>query len=227
MMNRKMIILALTGAFILTFAGFARPLAAAGTCTTISGSYSASTTSFNSPTFTLAAGDVVMASNSASDAATNSVGLIIIVNGAYNPFQSAGSGASGTVTAAVSGSGSVQFVNNAGPGVLNWSVSYGATCGQGLLTFSDGRVNSHDATESAAIYCEADRRVTVWAVINSQGYFAFNASKREIDKVSAKPLKNTLIKSAMDIALYRLTTGELQVNAPGNYVFIWSGCPPA
>jgi hypothetical protein len=225
-MYRRFIIWTITVTLLGTILVLTRPALAVGTCTTLSGSYSAGTTSFNSPTFPLAAGDVVIASNSASSTSVNGVGLIIFINGSGHPFQSAGSAASGTVTASANGTGFVQFVNNSHPGeTLNWSVSYGATCGQGILTFTDGRANSHDATESAAIYCEADGGVTVWAVINSVGYPDFTVTKAQLDKVPAKPLKNTLIKSRMDIALYRLTTGELQVNAPGNYVFIWKGCP--
>lgn len=226
-MSRKLFKFGVLAAFILTFAGFARPAAAARTCTTISGSYSGSVTSFTSPTFTLVAGDMVYASNAANSSSINGVGMVIVINGSQHPFQSAGSGASGSVFVSANGSGHVLFLNNAGSGRLNWTISYGPTCGQTSVNFTDGRVNSHDAAESASIYCEGDNSVTVWAVINSQGYFAFNASVKEIAKVPVKPEKNTLIKQAMNIALYRLTTGELQVNAPGNYVFIWSGCPPA
>src|SRR5262249_52648183 len=36
--------------------------------------------------------------------------------------------------------------------------------------FTDGRVNSHDGAETAAVYCEDDGGVTVYAVINSVGH---------------------------------------------------------
>ena len=43
------------------------------------------------------------------------------------------------------------------------------------------------------------------------------------------PTTNTLIEGIPGIALYRLTSGELQVNGPVDwegkpYVYIWNGC---
>ena len=226
-MYRKLVLLGIVAAFVTTFIGFVQPTAAAGTCTTISGSYSGSTTLFTSASFALKKDDHVFASNSYSNSSAKGVGVIIVIGGAHNAFHSAGSFAAGQATATTTTTGYVQFINDSRPGeTLNWSLSYGATCGQTTLTFTDGRVNSHDAVESAAIYCEGDNSVTVWIVVNSVGYFDFTATTKEINKVPVQPAKNTLIKSGMGIALYRLTTGELQVNAPNNYVFIWKGCPP-
>ena len=224
-MLRKSIVFGLLTAFILTFVGTAHPAAAAGTCIGISGSYSANSTSFISPTFPLQKNDNVFVTSMGTGKATG-VGAIIIINGFQSVFQAAGNAVGGSASAAATGSGHVKFINDQVPGeTINWTIYYGATCGQTELTFTDGRVNSHDAVETASIYCESDNSVTVWAVINSQGYFAFHATVAEINKVPVNPVKNTLIKSAMNIALYRLTTGELQVNAPDNYVFIWKGCP--
>src|SRR5262249_23501471 len=94
------------------------------------------------------------------------------------------------------------------------------------VIFTDGRINSHasDAAQTAAIYCESDGGVTIWAVKNSVGTFAYTVTGAQIKVVPAKPAKNTLIKKAFDIALYRLTSGELQVNAPNGYLFRWAGC---
>lgn len=97
----------------------------------------------------------------------------------------------------------------------------GATC-----TFTDGRVNcrAEDGAQTAAIYCTGDGGVTIWAVTNGVGKFAFTVTKDEIAKVPANPDKNTLIKKVGAIALYRLHGGKLQINAPNGYVFIWDGC---
>ena len=93
------------------------------------------------------------------------------------------------------------------------------------IALEDGRINDRpeDNMQTAAIYCTADG-VTIWSVKDSVGKFAFTATRKEIDAVPKNPVKNTLIKQAKNIALYRLTTGEMQVNAPNNYVFIWKGC---
>src|SRR5262249_3092094 len=95
----------------------------------------------------------------------------------------------------------------------------------GGCVFTDGRVNcrAEDAAQTAAIYC-SNGDVTIFAVNNSVGKFAFTATKAEIAKVPANPDKNTLIKQAQNIALYRLHGGKLQVNAPNGYVYIWDGC---
>ena len=91
---------------------------------------------------------------------------------------------------------------------------------------TDGRLNNRasDAAQTAAIYCAADGGVIIWSVSDGVGTFAFTASKAEIDKVPTNPDKNTLIKEAKHIALYRLHGGKLQVNGPDGYVFIWDGC---
>ena len=100
----------------------------------------------------------------------------------------------------------------------------GDDCDEGPLPFDDGRVNSNDATETAAVYCEDDGGVSVWNIVNSKGYFAFTVTADELAEIDDYPEQNTLIKSGSGVSLYRLTSGELQINAPNNYVFIWDGC---
>jgi hypothetical protein len=89
--------------------------------------------------------------------------------------------------------------------------------------FTDGRINT-DAAQTASIYC-ANGGITVYAVVDSVGHLAFKATKAELAAVPAKPAKNTLITSGLNVSLYRLTTGQFQINAPDDYVFTWNGCP--
>lgn len=90
--------------------------------------------------------------------------------------------------------------------------------------FDDGRLNM-DALETAAIYCLADGSVRVYVPGSPLWTIAFDASPAEIASVATKPLKNTLIKSGKGAFLYRLTSGELQINSSNNYVFIFKDCP--
>lgn len=140
-------------------------------------------------------------------------------------------GLTGTIIYTIPTSGNYQFF-------FNWSlISAGVTtitatvsCGSGQLNgsgsvplFTDGRSNK-DAAQTAAVYCEQGG-VTIYAVVESVGHLAFKVTKAELAAVPAKPDHNTLIKSGSGVSLYRLTTGELQINAPNNYVFTWNGCP--
>ena len=62
---------------------------------------------------------------------------------------------------------------------------------------------------------------------------AFRATTTEIARVPELPEENTVIDQYYEIALYRLTTGEFQVNyGPSRqdgkiYELIWTGCPAA
>ncbi|MBN8592397.1 MAG: hypothetical protein J0M33_11580 [Anaerolineae bacterium] len=102
-------------------------------------------------------------------------------------------------------------------------------------SFPDGRSNDFDYGATAAIFCE-DNSVKVYGInAESQGFFAFSVTQDEIDALG-QPATNTLLDSfpspfGGDIRLYLLTTGELQLNAPGlppeswkEYVFTWAGC---
>jgi len=98
-----------------------------------------------------------------------------------------------------------------------------------LPIFTDGRVNM-DTAQEAAVYCNKGG-VDVWRVIQSHGYFSLHVTKATIDKIPKFPVQNTLIAEDKKylVRLYRLTSGELQVNATssegkGDYVFVWKGC---
>lgn len=95
----------------------------------------------------------------------------------------------------------------------------------------DGRLNHLDAAAPATIYCLPDGGVAIWDLnLMSAGELALAVAPGEIAAVPTHPAENTLIAGAGGIRLYRLTTGQLQVNAPPNYstepeyVFVWSGC---
>jgi hypothetical protein len=62
------------------------------------------------------------------------------------------------------------------------------------------------------VYCKDDGSVEVKAIFDGKGYPAFIATREEIAKVPTHPAKNTLIKQGNGAFLYRLTSGELQVN---------------
>jgi len=87
-----------------------------------------------------------------------------------------------------------------------------------------GRVNSRDGQETATAYCEPDGSVSVWVVIDSVDFFAFVATSDDLVRVPFYPVQNTLIKSGQGVALYRLTTGELQIASTNGYVFRWNSC---
>jgi hypothetical protein len=89
-----------------------------------------------------------------------------------------------------------------------------------------------EAWRTAAIYCQPDSVFDVYGITDGVGWLAFRITQEEIDAVGI-PSENTLLKQTADgtIRLYRLDTGEFQVNAPrwdaiwGNipdgYVYIW------
>lgn len=93
----------------------------------------------------------------------------------------------------------------------------------------DGRVNNIivDPEQTAAVYCRTNG-IEVLKVIGNQPVTALFATVQEINAVGV-PRVNTLIKSGLDVRLYRLTSSEFQINALGlqgkEYVFTWSGCP--
>ncbi len=94
----------------------------------------------------------------------------------------------------------------------------------------DDRVNV-EAQASVAIYCRADG-IHLYAIDSeSHGELVLIVTTEVIAAVDALPDENTLIASAGAIQVWRLSTGHIQVNAPGLepeptklYVFIWAGC---
>lgn len=96
----------------------------------------------------------------------------------------------------------------------------------------DWEVNptSSHPQRTAAIFCKADHSVEIYEIVNGAGIPAFSVSAAEIAAVGI-PSSNTLVREGgtTGIRLYRLTSGELQLNArlggdPNGYVVIWGGC---
>lgn len=93
----------------------------------------------------------------------------------------------------------------------------------------DGRMNNIivDPEQTVAVYCRSNG-IEIIKPVGNQPVTVLFASVQEIAAVGV-PRTNTLIKTSVDVNLYRLSSGEFQVNAPGlggkQYVFIWSGCP--
>ena len=82
---------------------------------------------------------------------------------------------------------------------------------------------------TAAAVCH-DEGVTVYGIKGEERTPLFTLTKAELDQLPQKPPTNTVIAQGSDVRLYRLTSGELQINAPPGtsdqleYVFIWDGC---
>jgi hypothetical protein len=92
----------------------------------------------------------------------------------------------------------------------------------------DGRINLQPWS-AATIYCSAENGITIWQLKNGKSGQVLNATAAELAALPAKPASNTLIKQVGDIALYKLTTGEYQLNVGPDFegktqVFIWRGC---
>jgi hypothetical protein len=91
----------------------------------------------------------------------------------------------------------------------------------------DSRVNP--GAVEAAIYCTTVGVKIIDIDVRGAATSAFIVSYEDIDAVGV-PEVNTLIHEYRGFRLYRLTTGELQLNAPhnwigsGEYVFTWAGC---
>jgi hypothetical protein len=92
----------------------------------------------------------------------------------------------------------------------------------------DGRLQP-DAAAPVAVYCQ-DYGIDVYRInADSTGSLAFTATNEAIDAVGDSPVANTLIAADDNIRLYRLTTGEFQINAGPDaegkeYVLIWDDC---
>lgn len=91
----------------------------------------------------------------------------------------------------------------------------------------DGRINP--GAVEASVYCKLDGVVILDIDIRGKAVNEMKVSYDAINEIGI-PAENTLIAEQRGFRLYRLTTGELQLNAPGNwsnsgeYVFIWPGC---
>lgn len=99
---------------------------------------------------------------------------------------------------------------------------------------ADHRLNGQ-AGASATVYCQEDGSIYVYGINElGRGFFSFRVSRDTIDEVGI-PATNTMLDSGPgtwgDISLWRLTSGEYQVHAPGlppetakPYDFVFDGC---
>lgn len=101
----------------------------------------------------------------------------------------------------------------------------------------DNRVNCQGIDEYAVFTRTTGRGanercyIDVYLINGDRSTRAFRSTAAEIAKVPEFPEVNTEIESYFEVALYRLTTGEFQVNyGPSRldgkiYELIWTGCP--
>ncbi|MFN8528631.1 MAG: hypothetical protein U0670_08485 [Anaerolineae bacterium] len=98
----------------------------------------------------------------------------------------------------------------------------------------DSRINCQGIDEYA-VYTRTNSSgvcyIDVYLINGNDFHRAFRATSAEIAAVGDTPEVNTEIDSYYEVALYRLTTGEFQVNyGPSRqdgkiYVVTWTGCP--
>jgi len=130
----------------------------------------------------------------------------------------------------------VVLLPTSGPNV---EVSYFSGSCSGTATsllFPDSRLNQ-DPGQTVTAYCQngggiyTGGTLSVYTIdpVTSKGVFAFNVTPAEIAAVPAKPAVDTVIKSGSGATLYRLTSGELQLNRPEPsgkmYAFRFADCP--
>ncbi len=142
-------------------------------------------------------------------------------------------GASGSITII----GILTIVNGTGSS-LNYTIwdLNGSCAGGAAVTFfnpGDGRLNV-DPVAPAVVY-PATAGFPIYAVgPDSKGTLSLAVTCADIAKISSNPAVNMLIKQTADgrIRLYRLTTGEFQINVRQSsgldYVYTWQGsqCSP-
>lgn len=111
-------------------------------------------------------------------------------------------------------------VSITGPGAVE------STCDFPVANFAD-RLNGYDIAAPVAVYpvnYGAGTGLHIYAISDGgEGALALEVTPEMIAAVPAMPAENTLIASTADgsIALYRLATGEFQLNA-GEYVIVFS-----
>ena len=101
-------------------------------------------------------------------------------------------------------------------GRLLYSRTYEAPC-EGAGAPPDDRI-SDELTGPVVVYARDNQQVAVeiWRILSDgEGQLALTISASQLQAVPATPLRATRIAGTLDgIELYRLTTGECQVNAP-------------
>jgi LysM repeat protein len=86
------------------------------------------------------------------------------------------------------------------------------------LSEPDNRINP-DPVAPVAIYCRPNGIEILTIDGQGNGHFAFRATQNQINAVGI-PTRNTLIAAGGGVGLFRLTSGEFQVNVP---TFVTSG----
>ncbi|GAB4572615.1 MAG: hypothetical protein Kow0077_12520 [Anaerolineae bacterium] len=126
------------------------------------------------------------------------------------------------VTSFVPGASGSYTVEFSGPGNFCFP-----SCASSVAGIIDGRINAYDIAAPVAVYPAhyADGTGLHFYAIDDagEGDLVLEVTPATIAAVPELPAQNTLIASTPDgsIALYRLTTGEFQVNA-GSYVIVFS-----
>jgi hypothetical protein len=111
--------------------------------------------------------------------------------------------------------------------VIRRDIVVGRDFDESCNTVQDNRVNQDNASP-VAIYCVTDG-ISFWTIdLISRGTPSFLVTWPVLDAFPAGA-ENTLILEQGGFRLYRLTSGELQVNGPPDwegkeYVFTWAGC---
>lgn len=97
--------------------------------------------------------------------------------------------------------------------------------------FNDGRLNDRDAASPVVVYghdFETGRGLVIYAPV---GGLLLQVSPEQISEIADCPDENTLLASTPNIALYRLSSCEFQLNAPSldgakTYVLIFKELYP-
>ncbi len=99
---------------------------------------------------------------------------------------------------------------------------------------NDGRINFGDAAPVTVYPLNGSfaNGFEVWRIIGATGYRYITVSNAQLASIPARPATNTLLGSSGDVAVYRLTGGDYQINvgpdASGRVlVFIFDGLPPS
>lgn len=163
----------------------------------------------------------------------SSVDTEVYVNGVYlgdfEPIDEPDEGpVSYTVTDPSFVQGAVILVqNDVDEGVM---ISASTVCGEEPACINpDNRLNRvcDHPEQSAAVYCRG-KNIAVYAVDNGKGRLAFTVTLAELNKLPDHPETNILVEENLDARLYKLTTGEYQVNRlkpdGKDYVFTFDGC---
>lgn len=174
--------------------------------------------------FRASAGDVVGIAIEPSTARKGIAAAVLNMHGTPIAVFGGAASAHGSIYTPVGGTYTIVFGNTAAPGITTDFGVMLADYGDGvmLITFSEGPIKHYAGQETAIVYCNARGNLNVWLASHAPGYFPFTATKDELVSVSPRPAQDTLIKSDVGVALYRLPTGKVQINAANDYVFVWN-----